>query len=408
MFSFFRKKGPDGQEVLTQTGPVTQTGPATQARVQSNTGNTVPAPNAPATASAPAPSSESAYDLSKLSIEVSSSSDSLSPAEEQAAMLYANGQSNAAINILLNDKPHFVGKRRLESWLMLFELLQQHNQKEAFDALGLDFVVEFEKTPPTWQAVHSNTQVKASASGYHAFSGNLTHDTIDKQVNALRLLQEKNDQLRIDFSKLTGVDTLAAAELLAALQHNHKNPNSLQLIGSDVLTQLLKEKIEVGRRHPAEAPFWLLLIELQQLLGLQDDFENLAVDYAITFEVSPPSWDARQTSKSVAQIAAAEALAKAEIQAAEKEKSLLTGTITAQTPANLEKLIEQVESSLSPVIDLRQITRIDFDSAGQMLNLAMKWLQEGRQVRFINTNPLVHTLLRVMSIHEMLSVELRK
>ncbi len=401
MFSFFRKKGPDGQEVLTQTAPMTQTGVAADTRPhKADTIAPVPAPKNQV--------SDSNYDLSQLSIEVSSSSDSLSAAEEQAAMMHANGQLAAAAKVLLMDKPNFAGKRRHESWLMLFELLQQHNQREAYDALALDYVVEFEKTPPTWHTQHPVAQNKPAPSAYFALSGKLSHETIDKQIQSFYQLHKNNDLLRMDLSKVTGVDTIAAAEILAALQQSHKKPNSLQLIGSHSMLAILKTHIEVGRRHPAEAPFWLLLIELHQVLGLQDEFENLAVDYAITFEVSPPSWDARQAPKSAEQIAQAEAQAQEEIKAAEREKNTLSGHITTEHPEHLAQLCKLVESSMQPVIDLRHIQRIDFDSAGQILNLAMTWLQQGRQVRFINVNPLVYTLLRVLSITEMITVELRK
>ncbi|WP_348945821.1 STAS domain-containing protein [Chitinibacter sp. FCG-7] len=402
MFSFFRKKGPDGQEVLTQTAPLTQPGSAPETRPG------MPSEVGPATA-APSPTpNDNHYDLSQLSIEVSSSSDSISPAEEQAAMMHANGQLAAAAKVLLLDKPNFAGKRRLESWMMLFELLQQHNQREAYEALGLDFVVEFEKTPPTWREQNTVSNKKPTASGYFALSGKLSIENIDKSIQTFYQLHKNNDLLRVDLTKITAIDTISAAEILAALQQSHKKPNSLQLIGSAKFIEILKSHIEVGRRQPAEAPFWLLLIELHQVLGLQEEFENIAIDYAITFEVSPPSWDPRQAPKSAAQIASDEAQAKAEIHAAEQEKNRLIGSISSDKPEMLTRLNELVQAHATPVIDLNAIERIDFDSAGQMLNLAMDWLQQGKQVRFVNVNPLVHTLLRVMSITEMVSVELRK
>jgi hypothetical protein len=37
---------------------------------------------------------------------------------------------------------------------------------------------------------------------------------------------------------------------------------------------------------------WLLLLELHQQAFHQEAFEEAAVNYAITFEVSPPSWEA--------------------------------------------------------------------------------------------------------------------
>ncbi|WP_410499252.1 hypothetical protein [Chitinibacter sp. S2-10] len=405
MFSFFRKKDSDGQDVLTQTAPNTQLGTATQPR-REQTEQTEQSASTDTRAETAAPDNH--YDLSQLSIEVSSSSDNLSPAEEQAAMLHANGQTGEAIKVLLHDKPHFAGKRRLESWLMLFELLQQHHQRDAFEALGLDFVVEFEKTPPTWQEPLHNNKNQPAASAYCVFTGHLAHNTIDKPLQNFYRLLEKNNHVRLDLGKVTAIDTIAAAEILTALQQSHKKPNSLQLIDSQHLISLLKNQIEVGRRHPAEAPFWLLLIELHQVMGLQEEFENLAVDYAITYEVSPPSWDVRQVPKSAEVIAKEEAAAKAQRDAEEQASNRLNGAISADKPEQLAQLGKLVEKSLSPTVDLHYVSRIDFDSAGQILNLAMQWLQEGRQVRFINVNPLIFALLRVMSISDMLTIEPRK
>ena len=136
MFSFFRKKDLDGND--TQSGPVTLAsrpdGPVT----------TSPATIAPATIQpepAAAPQDHQQYDLSKLTIEVGSGSETLSPVEEQTAMLHANGQLAAAIQILAAEKAHFAGK--IESWLMLFELYQQQQDHQAFDALALEYVVVF-------------------------------------------------------------------------------------------------------------------------------------------------------------------------------------------------------------------------------------------------------------------------
>ena len=64
-------------------------------------------------------------------IEVGGSDSNLSPAEEQAVVLYANGETADAVLALQAELPEIRGLRRLESWLLLFELYQQQNDRAA-------------------------------------------------------------------------------------------------------------------------------------------------------------------------------------------------------------------------------------------------------------------------------------
>ena len=233
-------------------------------------------------------------------------------------------------------------------------------------------------------------------------------DSINKEIQQFIKIRDKNPSLRIDFSKVQKIDTLGAAELVSALHRRNKQQGQIQLLGSQNLIKLLSQEIEVGRRAPAEAPYWLLLIEIHQALGLQEEFENLAVDYAITYEVSPPSWDVDHTAKTSAQIASDEAKAQAEIKKAAEEEAQLVGNITAEQPQLLSQISALIGNASQYTLDFSRIDRIDFESAGQLLNLAMVWLQQGKQIRISNTNELVLGLLRVMGIAEMLQVERRK
>ena len=45
------------------------------------------------------------------------------------------------------------------------------------------------------------------------------------------------------------------------------------------------------------ASWQLLLLELLQRLGTQEEFEEWPVDYAVTFELSPPSWEVQPAAK---------------------------------------------------------------------------------------------------------------
>ena len=40
-----------------------------------------------------------------------------------------------------------------------------------------------------------------------------------------------------------------------------------------------------------QRPFWLLLFEIYVLQGKDTEFEELGMEYAVAFEISPPSWE---------------------------------------------------------------------------------------------------------------------
>ncbi|WP_051279762.1 hypothetical protein [Chitinilyticum aquatile] len=409
VFSFFRKKDQDdargpASKMRTDAGAVT---PATPA------GTTGKAAEQSAPSPATKPDSQNGYDLSDLTIEVEVGSESLTPSEEQAVMLHANNQPDAAIAVLEAEIPQIKGKRRLESWLMLFELYQQTGKRQLFDALALDYVLEFETSPPIWDASSNQPPAAASknaaTSNYHAFAEKLTAETIGGEINRFMAALASTPVLRADFSKVQDIDTLGAAELLVGCQQAKKRKVSLQVLGSQHIAQLLQSRIEVGRRMPAEAPFWLLLIEIYQALGLQEEFENLAVDYAITYEVSPPSWDARHAPRTASQVAADEAKAKAELDASQpapQDGLALSGDISAKQGDALDTIRAHAQSHPQVIINLRQVRRIDFESAGLLLNLFMS-IQD-KPVRIIQANEMVYGLLRLMGITDLVNVSRRK
>lgn len=342
-----------------------------------------------------------------LGIEVCSGSEGLSPAEEQAAMSYANAQNQDAQTVLRAEIAAIKGQRRFDTWLMLFELYQQTGQRSAFDELGLEFVAEFEKTPPIWRALRPVAPASAPAgASIVTFGTKLTDATIKREIENYQKLCGKPGALRLDFSRVAEIDSLAAVELLSCWQHSRKPGQAPQLVGWHNFAKLLQGKIAVGRRDPGEAPFWLLLTEVYQALGQLEEFENLAIDYAVTYEVSPPSWDARFAPKT----AIREAEKTAESAPASAGEGLqISGSLIAQNSAALDEVRDYIKTGATHlVLDFSRVDRLDFESAGQLLNIAMAVLQDGKTLVIRQCNELVLAMLRIMSIPDLAQVERRR
>ena len=155
-----------------------------------------------------------------------------------------------------------------------------------------------------------------------------------------------------------------------------------------------------GRADDQEC--WLLLLELYQLQGQHEAFEDGAINYAVTFEVSPPSWEAHRVAapEPVRALAAEQPVADLPVGAYVLRgdiKALRFGDLPARTEAN------------DPVlIDCADLNRIDFISAGALLNVLTTVRRAGKQIVFRHPNHLVAELFGVVGLKAVATILLAK
>jgi anti-anti-sigma regulatory factor len=167
-----------------------------------------------------------------------------------------------------------------------------------------------------------------------------------------------------------------------------KAKRKLRLSGVDRLIALLQD---LNRATHSRAPHWLLLLELYQTLGQLENFENLAVDYAVHFEVSPPSWSEVQAAE-VVQAAPAEP---------QDDALRLSGEIAPGRDSALQQLGSHAATHDEVLVDLSQVTRIDYASVGQFISVLMQSLGSGKTITLRGHNALIHELFRVMGIDQL-------
>jgi ABC-type transporter Mla MlaB component len=241
--------------------------------------------------------------------EIRESSPTMHPVVEEAAILFANGQDEAALATL--EAAADAGGLDVAAdqiWAMLFDLYQLIGKREVFDKRALEYSMKYEKSPPTWVEPTRQTLGPALTTGgtaFVAFTGTLG-ESADKTVRQLEKIIAGNPVARVEFGKLQNVDSLGAEMLLKAMRAARKAKCELVMSGAEKLAELLKGKLEVGKRE--DEMLWMLLLELYQHMAQQDPFEEWAVNYAITFEVSPPSWENRPPPKKPAAMPASDAV----------------------------------------------------------------------------------------------------
>ena len=192
----------------------------------------------------------------------------------------------------------------------------------------------------------------------------------------------------LDMSKVGQLDPDGCASLLQLLVLARKSRQEIELLGREALGALVQGCVEVGRAE--ERACWLLLLELCQLQGRQDAFEEVAINYAVTFEESPPSWETTR-------VAAPEPEIPAEVPASGEmgDVYLLQGEVKASRFADIASF---AESRDAVQIDCSGLKRLDFISAGALLNALTSIRRSGKKIVFLHPNYLVAELLCIVGL----------
>lgn len=320
---------------------------------------------------------------SVMGINVDHDVDSMQADIEQVAVLYSNGQDAAARSLLEAFVRVYRDVDGLRIWQMLFDLLQLTGDRAAFDKLGMDFAETCETSPPTWRNLAPAAGPAIPGVRSFALQGVLTEDNTTALAPLAASLADKRPA-RIDCSKLVGCDDEIAGQLAdLLLDTRHKNIVVI-LERIENFIPRLRSRLAVGEQE--HLPIWLLALELLQRYGTQEQFEECAIDFAVTFERSPPSWEVIK-----------EQVLPAGEQSMVHDAHYLSGDIKNARFDDLPDILELMEL---PMLDFSAVRRLDFFSAGQLANRIAPLKEVGRDVIIRSPNHLVAELMGVVGLNK--------
>ena len=326
------------------------------------------------------------------SFEVGQANPGLCAVLEDAALRYASGHADQA-RALLEQGVQTDHDTKLSplAWLALFDLQQRAGDKAAFDQFALHYVVQFERSAPPWEA-SEKPQIgpRSNSGGYIGLTGKITA-TVATQLEGLkRAMVKQVSEVRLDLMSVTGFDDEGARLLANALGEARRKKLMLQLQRAEKLKPMLEAAVKKGRDGGEGA--WLLSLELLQWSNAHATFEDRAVEYAVTFELSPPSWEPPVMPKAAAAPVAAAA------PAAESEMLCWSGTMLGSAATQLGRLTEYAQTRAVTAVDLSQLDRIDFVCAGTLLNTLSRIEGQRKAVQFVGATPIIRALLLLIGI----------
>ena len=334
------------------------------------------------------------------SIEASPAANDVAPIIEEAATLFANGRAEQALAALSRSvREADLGDSALQGWLMLFDLYQHLGMKLEFEALAPEFVVKFERSAPAWIEIgeRPDPALATGGIGYFALSGMLTG------ASALELEKLRNtpgQTVRIDCGRLLGLDGPGCSLLREALLSVHEAGKEVMLSGESRLLAFLERFCQAGKIE-TDAAAWALLFDVYRTLDLKDKFEEAAVNYAVTFEVSPPSWESRP---------GAEAKRSAVLRPVEvaDQALILSGELIGAGETLAKELQDWAGANKMLVIDMSRATRVDLATAGVMLKVLSALEESGVAIQVRGANELIRALFGVMGLSRVARIIPRK
>jgi anti-anti-sigma regulatory factor len=338
-------------------------------------------------------------------IEVTQGHASMCAALENAVLLYASGHAEQALALLAKAvQDDDEAKRSVLAWLALFDLLQRAGDHVAFEKLALLYVVQFERSAPPWDArPRADPEPRPVAGGYIAVTGKLTAAN-GAQFDALRrAIRRNHTQARFDLAAVSDFDDAGARALADVLAEARRRRYPLRVQRSERLRRVLETAVTKGRAGGEGA--WLLSLEMLQWANDRAAFDDRAVEYAVTFEVSPPSWEPPQAMQSEAEMAAEATAALAAADEAEAAgiadgSRLLewSGVMVGPHSPQIALLPEFASARSTVPIDMSGVDRIDFVCAGALLNAINAVEAQRKVVQIFGATPIIRAMLLLIGV----------
>ena len=321
------------------------------------------------------------------------------PPAQEAAVLYAANLVAPAEAILKAMTKDPANRSNKQPWLMLFDLFEVTQNRADYEALSLLYTVRFEQSPPAWAGgaeVASDPRRAQSRErkDFFALKPNAMGE-LSPEIEKFVAFAESMGTVRLDLGKIASITVSEAALLGAALQRLRRAGVPMWFNGCESLEKVLRVALN-ERASEATRSFWLLLFELLIVQGKMDPFEELGLEYAVAFEISPPTWE---TYVNTVSEAATRASAAPMLSDPLETGFALKGVISTASQNQFADFASHAASGTEIVADMSKVLRIDFTASAQFFEVVKAIQLAGKRVILSNLSELNAALLEVFGFN---------
>jgi anti-anti-sigma regulatory factor len=330
---------------------------------------------------------------------------SVLPTAQEAAVLYSANHAPGAIGVLRAEIKDAMGRNNKQAWLMLFDLYQTAANKAEFDALALLFTVKFEQSPPAWaeRGTEASTDPRRTQSrerkDFFALKPNAEGE-LAAEIAKFVAFAEEQGTVRLDVSKVSGLSPADATLLAGALAKLRRARMPMWFNNLDGLEGVLRAAFN-EKSGESQRPYWLLLFELQILKGAAEAFEELALEYAVAFEMSPPNWEVyvNTVAAAAAKTAPAGGTAASAPAGGPDAGYELKGVLSAASANQMAELNAHAAARAEVVVDMAKVLRIEFGFTAAFFDVIKAIQLAGKRVILTNLNEVNAALLEALGVN---------
>ncbi|HWH81739.1 MAG TPA: hypothetical protein VNU71_05835 [Burkholderiaceae bacterium] len=353
------------------------------------------------------------------------------PELDEAVIAFANAdfdQCEQALTTL--TAPGGARAQHPETWLVLFDLYRAIGQQPKFESIALDYAQQFGWSAPQWfsmpklvaEAAAGNRPRRPLIEGQ---VGWVCPDHVD--ADAVAKLASVSLQMPLpwvfDWAALRSIDAEACARLSELFRHWIEQDLDMRWLGGERLFTVLAEAAPTGVRD-ADPAYWQVRLDALRMANRPGQFDETAIDYCVTYEVSPPSWESARcevrisdegttTSSPPLSIVSDVSTSFVESRLPEDAGLVQVGTVelSGQLVGDIGPTLKKMDADLGGAsvinVSCARLIRVDFIAAGDLLNWVLARRGENRSVRFVDAHRMVALFFGAMGINEHAKVKVR-
>ncbi|SET92969.1 STAS domain-containing protein [Variovorax sp. OV084] len=362
---------------------------------------------------------------------------------EEAVIRFAHSDDTGAEAILLQALASTEGTTPTEGghdaaaerddnrWRALFDLYRATGDAAKFAAARMRYAQRMRRMGPDWvsldelarsvKAVTASEEAAGAAaegSSAHADWTCPTRLAREGLMELTRALSKAGSVWTLDWRGLHAVEPEAAAPLRVLFTHWADSPVQLRFMGSAQLLAVLSEAAPNNERGTDDI-WWQLHLAALRLMHLPDDFELVALNYCITYEVSPPSW--QDPKGECTTLAAPPASRPSSVwsllsvggdsesfPSTDSGFAALAGDLRGESLSSWQRLDNDLRHTTAPVISCAALLRMDLAAVGTLLSWVRARDANGERVQFVDAHRLIAALFNLVGIADHSTVTVRK
>jgi hypothetical protein len=353
------------------------------------------------------------------------------PDLDEAVIAFAN----ADFELCEQSLGHLTGPggpraQHAETWLVRFDLYRAIGEQHKFESLALDYAQQFGWSAPQWFSMpklvaDSATEDKPQRVHVESQIGWVCPEIVDADTVARFRSQTLQLPLPwvLDWSALRSIDAEACARMSELFRHWAAEDIEMTWLSGEKLFNVLQEAAPTGVRD-SDPAYWLLRLDALRLANRADEFDETAIDYCVTYEVSPPSWERAKCKVNISGTSVStqspamslvsdvsttfvESTLNDETGAVQLASVELSGQLVGDISATLKKMDAELGHAAIVNVSCSKLIRVDFIAAGDLLNWVLQRRSEQRSVTFSEAHRLVALFFGAMGINEHAKVKVR-